>query len=317
MLHRIYFIDRRIASGEYPNTRTLAEEYETGTATVSRDIDFMRNMMDAPIEYDALHRGYYYTDKTYRLPAGFSTAEDMLALGVAKNLLSIYQDTPMYHAVRCLIDSITAPMAVDKDSRWFENRIVVPKIATAPVAEETWQAIITALRENRVLRFEYTGAWDSGPKPRRVRPYQLLFDGGVWFLYGHDGGRGAIRMYALPRIKNISVTPRHFTLPRDYDYRQKDTGSSFGLFSGGKKQHFRIAFCDDSMAWVEERIWAADQKITKTASTATIEFTSTQLTKVLDWVLSRGCTARPLEPAELVRRWKWNIAEMGKIVDFA
>jgi predicted DNA-binding transcriptional regulator YafY len=81
-LHRIYFIDRRIASGEYPNTASLAKEYETGTATISRDVDFMRNMMDAPIEYNARRRGYYYADKTYRLPAGFSSADDMMALGI-------------------------------------------------------------------------------------------------------------------------------------------------------------------------------------------------------------------------------------------
>jgi predicted DNA-binding transcriptional regulator YafY len=315
MLHRIYFIDRRIASGEYPNTRTLAEEYETGTATISRDIDFMRNMMDAPIEYDAFQRGYYYTDKTYRLPAGFSTAEDMMALGIAKNLLSIYKETPLYSAVRYLIDSITAPMAADKDSRWFENRVIVPKTATAPVADEIWHIIIAALRENRVLCFEYTGAWDAGPKTRCVRPYQLLFDGGVWFLYGYDEGPNAIRMYALPRIKNISVRAERFSLPKDYDYSLLDSGSYFGILAGGKKQNFRIEFCDDSIAWIEERVWAADQKITKTADTASIEFSSTQLGKVLDWVLSRGCTARPLEPAELVKLWKWNIAEMAKIAE--
>jgi predicted DNA-binding transcriptional regulator YafY len=315
MLHRIYFIDRRIASGEYPNTRTLAEEYETGTATISRDIDFMRNMMDAPIEYDALQRGYYYREKTYRLPAGFSTAEDMMALGIAKNLLSIYKDTPLYNAVRYLIDSITAPMAADKDSRWFENRVIVPKTATAPVADEIWHTIIAALRENRVLSFDYQGAWDSGPKTRRVRPYQLLFDGGVWFLYGHDESPNAVRMYALPRIKNISATTARFILPKDYDYSLRNSGSYFGLLAGGKKQKFRIEFCDDSVVWVEERVWAADQKITKTADTATIEFTSTQMAKVLDWVLSRGCTARPLEPAELVDLWKWNIVEMAKIAE--
>jgi predicted DNA-binding transcriptional regulator YafY len=60
-LARIYFIDREIASGKYPNTRTLAEVYERGTATISRDIEFMRDMMDAPLEYDFKRKGYYYT----------------------------------------------------------------------------------------------------------------------------------------------------------------------------------------------------------------------------------------------------------------
>jgi predicted DNA-binding transcriptional regulator YafY len=313
MLHRIYFIDRRIAAGGYPSTKTLAAEYETGTATISRDIDLMRTMMNAPIAYDALRRGYYYTDKTYRLPAGFSTAEDMMALGIAKNLLSIYRDTPLYNTVRYLIDSITAPMASDKDSGWFENRVLVPKTASAPIPEDIWHTILAALRENRVLSFDYLGAWNTGYKSRSVRPYQFLFDNGVWFLYGFDEKRDAIRMYSLPRIKNIVLTDKRFLLPADYNYSACDDGSYFGVFAGGKKQCFKIEFCDDSIVWIEERLWAADQKITKDENTAAIEFTSTQLAKVLDWILSLGCTARPLAPKELVDLWKWHIEEMAKI----
>jgi predicted DNA-binding transcriptional regulator YafY len=80
-LPRIYCIDRQIASGAYPNTRELAETYETSEATISRDIEFMRNMLNAPIAYSREHNGYYYAEKTFRLSAGYATAEEMLALG--------------------------------------------------------------------------------------------------------------------------------------------------------------------------------------------------------------------------------------------
>jgi predicted DNA-binding transcriptional regulator YafY len=310
ILHRIYFIDRRIASGDYPNTSSLAQEYETSTATVSRDIDFMRTMMNAPIEYDASYRGYYYTDKTYRLPAGFSRAEDMMALGITKNLLAIYQNTPIYTIIQYLIDSITASAVSDQDTQWFENRVVVPQIASAPVPIELWHSIIAALRENRAVSFAYLGAWDRGYQRRRVRPYQLLFDSGVWFLYGFDEKRHTVRMYSLPRMRNITVLKEHFTLPDNFDYAQHSDGSYFGVFTGSTKQKFRIELCDDSIVWAEERLWAADQKITRTGDTAIIEFTSTQFTKVLEWVLSRGATAQPLEPQELVDLWKQSIHGM-------
>jgi hypothetical protein len=58
-LPRIYFIDRQIASLSYPNTRILAETYETSEATISRDIEFMRTMLNAPIVFDHAHNGYY------------------------------------------------------------------------------------------------------------------------------------------------------------------------------------------------------------------------------------------------------------------
>jgi hypothetical protein len=88
VLARIYFIDRQIASGNYPNVHTLSREYEVGTATIYRDIEYMRDTLNAPIEYSAKHRGWYYEEKAFRLPARFAAADDMLALGMAKSLIS-------------------------------------------------------------------------------------------------------------------------------------------------------------------------------------------------------------------------------------
>ena len=109
-LPRIYFIDREIASGKYPNTKTLAAAYETGTATISRDIEFMRIMMNAPIEWDFKRKGYFYTEKTFRLPAAFGSAEEIQALGMAKALLGLYHNTPIYNAAKDLLESITSPL---------------------------------------------------------------------------------------------------------------------------------------------------------------------------------------------------------------
>jgi predicted DNA-binding transcriptional regulator YafY len=53
VLSRIYFIDREIAAGKYPNVHDLAGEYEVGTATIYRDIEYMRYILNAPIEYSA------------------------------------------------------------------------------------------------------------------------------------------------------------------------------------------------------------------------------------------------------------------------
>jgi len=44
----------------------------------------MKDRLNAPIEYNALHRGFYYSEPNYRIPAGYSSADDLLALGIAK-----------------------------------------------------------------------------------------------------------------------------------------------------------------------------------------------------------------------------------------
>jgi predicted DNA-binding transcriptional regulator YafY len=312
VLPRIYFIDREIASGKFPNTEKLAEMYEKSISTISRDIALMRDELGAPIEYDAQHRGYYYSEPNYRVPAGFTTAEDLLALGMAKSILSLYRDTPLYNAARDLLDSITAPLARDGNSDWFENRIVVPQVASAIIPPDIWNVIIEGLRENLVLDFEYRGAWDKDYRKRRVRPYQLLFDTGAWYLYGYAEERQKIRLFSLSRIKNITLTKEQIYMAKDYDYRVRSGDSHFGVFTGEKKIRFRVEFYDESAVWVKERLWADDQKITETEDVVVIDFTSTQFDKVLEWVLSRGCTARPLEPEQLVKTWREHIREMRK-----
>jgi predicted DNA-binding transcriptional regulator YafY len=311
-LPRLYFIDREIASGKYPSTAEMAKKYETSVSSISRDIAFMKDSLDAPIEYDALHRGYYYTEPNYRIPAGFSSAEDLLALGMAKSILSLYRDTPLYEAARHLLDGITAPLSVGENSDWYENRIVVPQVPSAAIPPDIWNLVTAGLRENRILVFDYRGTWDEDYQSRRVRPYQILFDTGVWYLYGYAEERKDIRMFSLTRIKNIILTKDHFTLPPDFDYRA-NSGSHFGVFTGQTKFHFRIAFYEASAMWVTERQWADDQKIEETGDGLIISFSSTQYAKVLEWVLSQGCAARPLEPEALVKDWRRHIGEMKKM----
>lgn len=92
--------------------------FAQNSSTISRDIDFMKCQLNAPIEYSALHRGHYCTEPNYRIPVGFSSAEDLLALGMAKSILSLYRDTPLCKSAQHLLDSITALLAGEGNSDW-------------------------------------------------------------------------------------------------------------------------------------------------------------------------------------------------------
>jgi predicted DNA-binding transcriptional regulator YafY len=347
---RIYFIDQKIASGRYPNTPSLAREYEISTSTISRDIEYMRERLGAPIEYDALRRGYYYSEKTFRLTLNFDTADEVLALSMAKNLLAMFKDTPVYDTVNKLLVNIIAPArdrlnagaerrgkgtpllrrptedvkkkstkvkSPGRDGAWLENRIVVPPPPKAIVNAALWETLTGALRENRIITFEYRGAADDDFRLRRARPYQLLFDNGVWYLYAYAEDRKAGRIFSLPRMRNTALCAETFILPDDYDFNRRFPESSFGVFAGMEKYRFKVTFWGGSALWVRERQWAADQALEEDADddAVTITFTSTQYDKVLEWVLSQGCMALPLAPARLVEDWTGHIAEMAKLAE--
>jgi len=127
--------------------------------------------------------------------------------------------------------------------------------------------------------------------------------------------RNDIRLFSLCRIKNVALTRNNFSLPKNFDYRAENADSFFGVFAGQERHRFKIAFYDYSVVWVKDRRWAEDQEIAETDDGVVVSFTSTQFHKVLEWVLSRGYTARPLEPELLVNVWRDSIIQMQKMME--
>lgn len=66
MVERLVIIQNSIRDDYYPNSTTLQKKVkaelgiEFSIPTLSRDIDFLRNRMNCPIEYDIHQKGYYW-----------------------------------------------------------------------------------------------------------------------------------------------------------------------------------------------------------------------------------------------------------------
>ena len=317
---RMFFIDQEIASGKYPNAPYLAKKWETSVSSINRDIAYMRDMMKAPILYDFFKKGFYYTEKTFRLSASYATEEDLLALGMAKSLLDLYRDTPIYDAALNLLENISVPLGSINNTDWYKDRIIIPKTITVHVNPEVWRCIILGLQENRIITFTYE-AGDTRDedeceikkksilKTRKVHPHQLLFDRSAWYLSGYDEDRKDGRIFALSRISKISVTKEEFTLKGGFDYRSSVGQSYFGVFKGVKSYKFIIEIKGEAQ-WIKERQWAEDQNIQKTANGIKLSFSSSQFDLILGWLLSLGHKARPLAPKLLIERWKEAIQKM-------
>ena len=61
--------------------------------------------------------------------------------------------------------------------------------------------------------FDYTDRWGKQTEQRKLRPYQLVLDDGVCYLFGFDELRNAERIFSLVRMRNAVVTDEAFELP--------------------------------------------------------------------------------------------------------
>lgn len=320
MLQRLIFIHNEIKSGRYPTCEKLKKRYQdqtgltVGIATIYRDIKALRLDFRAPLEYDHEKLGYYYLDDNWEFSVNQITANDIFYLTCAKSLLSNFNGSPVYKQIASVIDFVTQTQVGDKDD--LMNRVAMPPLPKVCIKEDVWQLIIDAMRQNTLLQFDYNGRWNTSTTHRLVRPYQVLLQDGMYFLFGFDekaaGGKGGERLFNISRMKKVQATGATFKLPKDYDFSTRCGGGRFGAFGDGKKVRYEIDFYGPARQYVKDCVWADDQKFSEIEEddATTITFTSSQSAKVLEWVLAQGRNARPIAPKSFVERWKEEIRGM-------
>lgn len=312
-LIRISKIHKKIKAGTYPNTNELAKELETSVITISRDIEFMRDSMMAPIEYDAARRGYFYCEE-FDMPNFSMSDKDVEILSSAKRLLSYFKETPLFDEASAIIDLLSSTVIKTHEADYI-NRIALPVRPQVRCDKLIWNVIWEAIKQNRILEFDYNGRWRTGTTHRRVRPYQLLMDDGI-FLFGFSEERNSERLFALSRIKNLEITDDVFELPDEFMFEDRCGGGKFGAFCTNEIAKFKIEFYEDVRPLVREIVLADDQKIYEEdqRGATVVEFSSTQWNKIVEWILSYGHRARPLEPDWFVDAWKDEIKKLSKML---
>ena len=72
---RIQWLHKRIADMRYPNASRLSERFGISHRQAQRDVDYLRNTLNAPLVYNAEHRGFYYAEE-FSLPTYTTTANE-------------------------------------------------------------------------------------------------------------------------------------------------------------------------------------------------------------------------------------------------
>ena len=125
-----------------------------------------------------------------------------------------------------------------------------------------------------------------------------------------------MRIFNLNRIRNLKLTEERFDLPDDFDFSSRCGGGKFGAVISEDYMDFTIDFYGEARGLVKDRVWADDQRITDydDEEKTRIQFSTTQFIKVMEWVLSQGENAVPVEPEWFVDKWKERVKSMAKLV---
>lgn len=308
-------IHAQLKAGEFPNCRKLAEEIEVSSKTIQRDIDFMRDRLGLPIEYEPLRFGFHYTEEVTGFPSIEVSEGEIAALFVAQKALAQYQGTPYERPLRSAFRKLTDGLKERVSFSWSDMEDVISfHSAGATVADlELFETVSQAVLRSVELEFEYQKLKSSRYEQRRVRPYHIASLDNQWYLFGEDLQRLQLRTFALPRMRNAGTTTTRFRRPADFSIDEVLRGS-FGVFAGGKKHRICLRFDAFAARLVSERKWHDSQRFRAAKDGgAVMELELGGLEEIERWVLSWGTHVRVLQPralADAIAEQARKIAEM-------
>ncbi|HUL20381.1 MAG TPA: hypothetical protein VLZ10_02935, partial [Thermodesulfobacteriota bacterium] len=104
---RFVWFDDQVRAQKYPNATSLADQFEISAKTAQRDIDFMRDRLLCPLDYDSSQKGYYYDDETFSLPMVYLSSEELSALLIARKMLQDISGGTIGDEISSIVDKIT------------------------------------------------------------------------------------------------------------------------------------------------------------------------------------------------------------------
>jgi proteasome accessory factor B len=300
-LERMLHIHRQVQSGGFPNASHLAQEIEVATKTIHRDIEFMRDRLNLPLEFDAKRNGYFYTEEVSAFPTMQITEGELFALVVAEKALQQYRGTsfekPLISAIKkmeqALPDTISLNLADVEQTISFRTR-------AEPILDlKIFDALAKAVAQRRQIQLAYRKPGQARPELRLVDPYHLANINGEWFLFAYDHARGDIRTFVPARIQSVKPTGRTFERSTKFSL-EKRLRDSFGVHSGEGQYEVVLRFNKRAADYVREKRWHESQQLKELKGGGVeLKFKLSSLEEIERWILSWGGDATVVKPREL------------------
>jgi proteasome accessory factor B len=301
-LERMLRIHQALQSGQFPNASTLARDIEVATKTIHRDIEFMRDRLGLPVEYDSARIGYHYTEEVSAFPNIQITEGELFALIVAEKALQQYRGTsfekPILSAIRKMEQSL--PDTISLNLADIEQTISFRTRAEPILNLEIFDTLARAAAHRQQIELAYRKPGQAQPEKRLIDPYHLANINGEWYLFAYDHARKDIRTFVPARVQSLKLTGKTFERPQKFSL-EKRLRDSFGVHSGEGEYEVVIRFNAHAADYVREKKWHESQQLRELKGGGVeLRMKLSSLMEVERWILNWGGDAKVLKPRELV-----------------
>lgn len=312
-LQRILFIDQEVRKGAWPNASSLGLALEVSARTVQRDIDFMRDRMQAPLEFNRVRNGWCYKNHDYRLSFFELSEGEIVALFLAERLLQQYCGTPYGPMLSNVFAKLAAglPERVSIDlshlSEMYSMRQQVADVGDI----ERFRQLTRAVQDRQQLEVTYWTASRDETCRRVVDPYHLASTDGDWYLIGYCHLREDTRIFVPARIRELRETGVVFERPANFCVGEYLDAGFRKMRGHGPPQRIRLRFAPAVACFIREKLWHPTQELAEQEDGGIVlTVWVNHLLEIKRWAMSFGTECLVLEPEELRRGIQQEAQEM-------
>lgn len=263
---RFYKIEQLIRSRGCVSFADLREALEVSAATLKRDLAYLRERLDAPIEYDAAENGYRFGQQwrggKHELPGVWFNEAELHALLTMQQMLAGLDDQGVVgRHLQPMFDKITGMLGVDAaEADELRRRVKLIGTARRRVASDSFETVGSAVVKRRRLALRYRKKTGSGEvSDREVSPQRLVHHRHAWYLDAWCHRSQGLRRFALDGIETATLLDTVAdNLPLDVLEAELDRG--YGIFAGGTPQEAELLFSPETAAWVSREEWHPAQR---------------------------------------------------------
>ncbi len=313
---RFTWFHRQVKAGLYPNTRHLAEHFEISRRTAKRHIEFMRDRLGAPLKYDHSRCGYAYDCNAFDFPLLPVSQEEVLAVLIARKLLSHSAEGFISKTMRRLGRKILDQTAeLGWNSEHLDRLFSSTWHGFTRTSANTFQVVTRALLENRLIEFAYHSPLSEAPTSRMVEPHHLQHYMASWVLIAWCRLRNQWRKFYLSRMSHLKIHNETF-IPRSESQWRPMVEGTFGIFQGESASLVTLLFNAFRAKWIREQVWHPKQMIREMPDGGVeLSFKVADFREVKMKILEFGADVEVIEPTALRREVADEIRKMSRMYE--
>lgn len=304
---RIIKIDELLQTGRWYTAKEIAQAVDGSysSRTIQRDLEYMRDTMNAPIESGS--QGYRYYEKNFFIKSIPLTEGEVFSVAVLNPLLEQYRNTPIENQLRSVFQKITnsLPEKVTIDTTFLNPKITFIPDIKEKINQELFNTVFDAMKNCQSLKFDYRPLQKSSFMERTIDPYHAVCQKGNWYVIGKCHDKGDVRIFSFGRMKNAVIKGTKFNVPKDFNTSDFFDSEMGVWLSDRTPLEVELLFDKEIGTYVTTRIWHSEQIMQELKDGSVyLKFKTTQKKELIRFILGQGHTVKVLSPQELVEEIK-------------